>query len=69
MNDADRHRMNSTDADRRAYLLQNLAGKPRPWMAHFHSTVAVATPDVRVKVADGDCPGEIIPVERGQNVF
>lgn len=59
----------ATDADRRAYLLQNLAGKPRPWPAHFHCTVAVATPDERVQVADGDCLGEIIPEERGQDGF
>jgi predicted nucleotidyltransferase len=49
--------------------IQRLAGKPRPWPAHFHCTVAFATPDERVQYADGDCPGEIIPVERGQNLF
>ena len=25
----------ATDAHRRAYLLKNLAGKPRPWKARF----------------------------------
>jgi XTP/dITP diphosphohydrolase len=59
----------ATDADRRAFLLQNLVGKPRPWTAHFHCTVAVARPDERVQYAEGDCPGEIIPQERGQDGF
>lgn len=57
------------DADRRALLLGNLAGCPHPWRAHFHCTVAVALPDGRLFFADGDCPGEIIPGERGSNGF
>lgn len=60
---------NATDADRRRYLLQNLAAKPRPWMAHFHCTVAIAVPGGKVFFADGDCPGEIIPEERGAGGF
>lgn len=32
----------ATDADRRVYLLEQLQGKPRPWQAHFHCTVAIA---------------------------
>lgn len=59
----------ATDADRRRYLLHNLQDKPRPWMAHFHCTVAIATPQGSVEYADGDCPGEIIPDERGSNGF
>ena len=59
----------ATDADRRAYLLENLHGKPRPWTAHFHATVAVAGLDGLVQLADGDCPGEIIPEERGSGGF
>jgi len=59
----------ATDADRRRYLLQNLAGKPRPWTAHFHCTVAIAVPGGKVYFADGDCPGEIIPDERGAGGF
>lgn len=57
------------DADRRAFLLQNLRDKPRPWRAHFHCTVAIATPFGDVFYAEGDCPGEIIPQERGGNGF
>ncbi len=60
---------NATDPDRRRYLLQNLQGKPRPWDAHFHCTVAVATPHGEVYTADGDCPGEVIPEERGAGGF
>jgi XTP/dITP diphosphohydrolase len=60
---------NATDADRRAYLLNILHGYPRPWTAHFHCTVAIATPEERMYYAQGNCPGEVIPVERGTNGF
>jgi len=59
----------ATDADRRAYLLQNLQGKPHPWAAHFHATVAIATPEGVLHFADGNCHGEIIAAERGDNGF
>lgn len=59
----------ANDADRRAYLLERLQGTPRPWLAHFHCTVAIAVPGGEMYYADGDCPGEIIPEERGQNGF
>ncbi len=62
-------RHDASDAVRRALLLRNLQGCPRPWNAHFHCTVAVALPDGRLFFADGDCPGEIIPLERGTNGF
>lgn len=58
-----------SDADRRALLLNNLNDKPRPWIAHFHATVAVATPGGEIRFADGECPGEIIPEERGTGGF
>ncbi|HEX2697033.1 MAG TPA: RdgB/HAM1 family non-canonical purine NTP pyrophosphatase [Anaerolineales bacterium] len=57
------------DADRRAYLLQNLRGKPRPWTAHFRATIAIAPPGGKVKFAEGRCEGEIIPEERGTGGF
>jgi len=38
-------KLNATDADRRAYLLQNLQDKPRPWTARFHATIVIAIPD------------------------
>jgi XTP/dITP diphosphohydrolase len=60
---------NASDADRRQLLLEKLCGKPRPWTAHFHCTVALARPDGKLRFAHGDCPGEIIPEERGENGF
>lgn len=60
---------NATDADRRRHLLGMLKDKVRPWTAHFHCTVALATPDGRLRFAHGECWGEIIPEERGENGF
>jgi XTP/dITP diphosphohydrolase len=59
----------ATDGDRRTYLLGFLHGQPRPWSAHFHCTAAIAMPSGRVYYAQGNCPGEIIPEERGSNGF
>ena len=59
----------ATDADRRAYLIQRLQGKPRPWKARFRATVAIASPAGEVRYALGACEGEIIPEERGTNGF
>ncbi len=59
----------ATDADRRAYMLENLQGKPRPWKAHFHATIAIAVPAADVHFAEGNCYGEIIPEERGTGGF
>jgi XTP/dITP diphosphohydrolase len=60
---------NASDADRRAYLLEQLAGKPRPWSARFKATVAIAVPGKAVELAAGICEGQIIPQERGTNGF
>ncbi len=61
----------ATDADRRQFLLQNLYAvkAPRPWEARFHATIALATSTGRVELAEGFCPGEIIPEERGSGGF
>ena len=59
----------ATDADRRSYLLGMLKVHPHPWKAHFHCTVAIATPSDKVYYAQGNCPGEIIADERGSNGF
>lgn len=59
----------ATDADRRAFLLQNIADKPRPWTARFRATVAVAGPDGGVEWAEGICEGQVIPEERGTGGF
>jgi XTP/dITP diphosphohydrolase len=60
---------NANDADRRLYLLQNLKGKPRPWNAHFHATIAIAQPAGNVQFSIGNCYGQIIPEERGTGGF
>ena len=59
----------ATDADRRKYLLERLHGRPRPWVARFRATVAIALPSGLVRLATGQCEGEIIPEERGINGF
>jgi len=59
----------ATDADRRALLLKNLHGKPRPWQAAFQCCVALAQPNGDLSLHAGTCPGEIIPEERGSNGF
>jgi len=58
-----------TDASRRAFLLQKLTGKPRPWAASFRATVAIASLERGVKLVEGICPGEIIPEQRGKGGF
>jgi XTP/dITP diphosphohydrolase len=59
----------ATDADRRVLLLHRLVSYPRPWQARFRCTVALATPGGWVGLAEGECPGEIIPEQRGHNGF
>ena len=59
----------ASDADRRKYLLERLSDKPRPWTARFRATVAIALPSGEVRLATGECEGEIVPVERGSNGF
>ncbi len=63
-------KLNAPDADRRAYLLNNLKGKPHPWTATFHATIVIAIPDnPSVQFATGECRGEIISEERGTGGF
>jgi len=59
----------ASDAGRREYLLDKLASHPRPWLARFHSVVAIADPHGNVRFTEGICPGEIIPEERGAQGF
>jgi len=68
-----------SDGERRKYLLQKLQDKPRPWIAHFHATIAIAIPNSYVTLSreaakglyltDGICEGEIISEERGTGGF
>lgn len=62
----------ATDADRRAFLLENLRarGLPRPWLARFRCAVVLALPGAGVSsAAEGSVEGEILPEERGSNGF
>lgn len=59
----------ATNSDRRAYLLENLAAKPRPWQARFRAVIAITTPDGKAQFAEGSCEGELIPDERGSGGF
>src|SRR5690606_10937468 len=47
----------ANDADRRQYLLQQLAalGQPQPWTARFVSVVCLAFPDGTANFAEGEC--------------
>ncbi|HLO17617.1 MAG TPA: RdgB/HAM1 family non-canonical purine NTP pyrophosphatase [Anaerolineales bacterium] len=74
-----------SDKDRRAFLIQNLQDKPRPWTARFHATIAIAMPRSfwsqaarrllsqeqvpALQIFEGFCEGEIIPDERGTGGF
>ncbi len=64
----------ATDADRRRYLLEQLASHPHSpdlpgWPARFRCTVALADPHGKVLIAEGECRGYILPEERGTNGF
>ncbi len=59
----------ATDADRRAYLLEQLRTFPLPLKAHFHCTAILAIPDGRFIETVGRCDGEIIFDERGSGGF
>ncbi len=58
-----------SDAERRLFLIRNLQGRPRPWTARFHATIAIANPSGQTQLAEGWCEGEIIPEERGTGGF
>jgi XTP/dITP diphosphohydrolase len=60
---------NARDVDRRNLLIEKLAGKPKPWSAHFKCTVALINSIGKIFTATGQCDGEIIAEERGQNGF
>ena len=59
----------ATDADRRAYLLEKLAGRPQPWKARFRCSIAIAVPAGDIYFAEGECAGEIRSEERGEGGF
>lgn len=59
----------ANDKDRRQYLLKQLQGHARPWLAKFRCTVVLAAPGGEIRFASGDCPGEILPEELGEGGF
>jgi XTP/dITP diphosphohydrolase len=58
-----------SDKDRRAYLIQHLKDKSRPWTARFCAAIAIALPNGETYLTEGICEGEIIPEERGTGGF
>lgn len=56
-------------AELRAYLLGKLESHPRPWKARFRCVAALTTSQGETHFAQGTCPGEIIPEERGSHGF
>ena len=48
------------DADRRRFLLQNLAKFPQPWTACFRCVIVLVTPAGGIHFVEDICPGEII---------
>lgn len=60
---------NPTDRDRRRHLLDQLAGRPRPWAARFRCLVAVAGLAAETAFFEGVCEGQVVPEERGTNGF
>ena len=59
----------ATDKDRRDYLLSRLHGLPQPWLAAFHCEVVLVNCAQHVFRAHGQCLGQIITPERGDNGF
>jgi XTP/dITP diphosphohydrolase len=59
----------ANDKDRRDYLIEQLQGHVKPWLANFHCTVVLATPAGETQFAEGLCQGEIVSTERGEGGF
>lgn len=62
-------RSDASDSDRRTYLVEQLAGFPQPWTAHFRCTIVVVTLSGEESVHTGEWYGEVIPKERGHRGF
>lgn len=58
-------RIGPTQKERTQVLLNRLQGHPRPWLARFVCTIALAVPDRPTEFFEGECGGEIIPEWRG----
>ena len=62
-------RIGPTQKDRTQALLDRLKGNPRPWLARFVCTIALAVPGRATEFFDGECRGEIVPEWRGEAGF
>ena len=61
---------NATDEDRVNFLLKKLDGVPEEKRtARFRCVIAVASPDNKIEMFSGECPGIIAFAPRGDNGF
>jgi XTP/dITP diphosphohydrolase len=61
---------NATDKERIDYLLQRLDSVPRESRtARFRCVIALATPEGKIELCPGECPGLIIFEPRGEHGF
>ncbi len=58
-------RIGATQKERTQALLDRLQAHPRPWLARFVCTIALAEPGRPTEFFEGECRGEIIPEWRG----
>ena len=58
-------RIGPTQKGRTQVLLNRLQGHPRPWLARFVCTIALAAQGRPTEFFEGECRGEIIPEWRG----
>ncbi len=59
----------ASDHDRRSLLLEKLSTYPRPWKARFICVATLVIPGHLPISKEGECAGEIIPEERGEQGF
>src|ERR1700726_1222439 len=62
-------RIGPTQEARTQALLDRLKGHPRPWLARFVCTIALAAPGRPTGFFEGECRGEIVPEWRGHAGF
>jgi XTP/dITP diphosphohydrolase len=62
-------RIGPTQKERTQVLLDRLEGHPRPWLARFTCTIALAVPGHPTEFFEGECRGEIVPEWRGEAGF
>ena len=62
-------RIGPTQKERTQVLLDRLKGHPRPWLARFVCTIALAVPGRDTEFFEGEYRGEIVPEWRGEAGF